>query len=106
MQEYKDKCKLEENKLVINGVKYGIKDRGKLPTNLSAYLAAEKSDSNTITFHGELSPCSNFHPSQFIINNKKFHSAEHWIQYQKCLLSGDSYTGNMILRSEDPLEAK
>ena len=57
-------------------------------------------------FHGELSPYSNFHPSPFTINNEKFHSAEQWIQYQKCLLSGDSYTANMILKSDDPLEAK
>ena len=90
MQEYKDKCKLEGDKLVINRVKYGIEDIGKLPANLSAYLAAEKSNSNMNAFHGELSPYSNFHPSLFIINNEKFHSAEHCIQYQKGLLSGDS----------------
>ena len=34
MQEYKDSCKLEGDKLVINGVKYGIEDIGKLPSNL------------------------------------------------------------------------
>ena len=99
-------CKLEGDKLVINRTKYGIEDLGKLPPNLSAYLVAKKSDSETIVFHGELSPYSNFHPSPFTINNKKFHSAEQWIQYQKCLLSGDSYTANLILKCDDPLEAK
>ena len=87
MSEYKDNCKLEGNKLVINVTKYGIEDLGKLPPNLSAYLAAEKSDSETIVFHGELSLYSNFHPSPFTINNEKLHSAEQWIKYQKCLLS-------------------
>ena len=106
MSEYKDNCKLESDKLVINGTKYGIEDLGKLPPNLSAYLVAEKSESGTIVFHGELSLYSNFHPSPFTINNEKFHSAEQWIQYQKCLLSGDSYTANQILKCDDPLEAK
>ena len=106
MQECKDSCKLEGDKLVINRVKYGIEDIGKLPANLSVYLAAEKSDSKTIVFHGELSPYSNFHSSPSTIKNEKFHSTEQWIQYQKCLWSGDSYTANMILKSEDPLKAK
>ena len=35
-----------------------------------------------------------------------FHSAEQWIQYQKCLMFGDNYTANMILRMETPLDAK
>ena len=106
MSEYKDDCKLEGNKLVINRTKYGIEDLGKLPPNLSAYLVAEKSDSETIVFHGELSPYSNFHPSPFTINNEKFHGAEQWIQYQKFLLSDDSYTANQILKCDDHLEAK
>ena len=106
MSEYKDNCKLEGDKLIINGTKYGIEDLGKLPPNLSAYLAAEKSDSETVVFHGEFSPYSNFHPSPFTINNEKFHSAEQWIQYQKCLLSGDSYTANQILKCDDSLKAK
>ena len=75
MQEYKDSCKLEGDKLVINGVKYGIEDIGKLPSNLLAYLAAEKSNSKSIVFHGELSPYSNFNPGPFTINNEKLHSA-------------------------------
>ena len=36
----------------------------------------------------------------------RFHSLEQWIQYQKCLLSGNSYTANLILQCNDPLEAK
>ena len=69
MLEYKDNCRMEEDKLVINGSMYGIEDLGRLPSNLSAYLAAEKSDSETIVFHGKLSPHSNFHHSPFTINN-------------------------------------
>ena len=70
MPEYKDNCKMKGEKLIINGTSYAVEDLGKLPTNLSAYLVAEKSDTETIVFHGQLSPHSNFHHSSFIINNE------------------------------------
>ena len=79
MAEYKENCRMEGEKLIINSTKYGIEDLGKLPSNLSAYLAAEKSNEDTIVFHGELSPYSNFHRSVFIVNNERFHSSEQWI---------------------------
>ena len=94
------------DKLLINGVKYGLDDLYRLPTGLEAYRAAEKSDNDTIAVHSELSPLSNFHHSPFTINNHTFHSTEQWIQCQKCLMFGDSYTANLILRSENALEAK
>ena len=94
------------DKLWINGVKYGLDDIHRLPTGLEAYRAAEKSDNDTIAFHGELSPLSNFHHSPFMIDNHIFHSTEQWIQYQKCLMFGDSHMANLILRSENALEAK
>ena len=85
---------------------YSIDEIGNLPPDLAAYKAAEKSDNNTIAFHGELSPCSNFHLSPSVGNNEKFHSAEQCIQYQKSLLFGDSYTANLILCSDSALECK
>ena len=106
LPNYKDKCRLDGDKLIINGVRFGIEDISKLPGDLAVYKAVEKTDVETITFHNELSPYSNFHRSPFTINNKMFNSAEQWIQYQRCLMFGDSYTANMILRTETPLDAK
>ena len=57
-------------------------------------------------FAGELSPCSNFHLSPFTINGQSFHSSEQWVQYQKALTFGDSYTANQILQSDTALECK
>ena len=71
------------DKLLINGVKYGLDVIHRLPMGLEAYRAAEKSDNDTIAFHGELSPLSNFHHSPFTIDNHIFHSTDQWIQYQK-----------------------
>ena len=41
-----------------------------------------------------------------MIGDHTFHSAEQWIQYQKSLMFGDSYTTNLILRTDSAIEAK
>ena len=67
LPKYRDKSHLEGDKLVINGVRYGIEDIHQLPPGLEAYHAAERSDDEIIAFHGELSPYSNFNPRPFTI---------------------------------------
>ena len=60
----------------------------------------------TLVFAGECSPYSNLHKSPFTINGHQFHSSEQWIQYQKALAFGDSYTANLILQSESAIDCK
>ena len=69
---------------------------GDLPAELAAYQAVEKSNDTALVFHRELSLYSNFHPNPFIIHGICFPSAEHYIQYHKALLFGDSVTVNNI----------
>ena len=102
----KDKSKLEDHKLVINGVCYGVRDLTWLPAEQVPYKAVQHENQDNIIFHGELSPHSNFHNSPFVIDNQQFPSSEHWIQYRKALLFGDSFTANQILYSSTPQEAK
>ena len=103
---YRDKSRLINDKLVINGKPYQIEDIANLPMDLAAYKAAEKSNNTHIVFSGELSPYSNFHHSPFTINGQQFHSSKQWVQYQKALTFGDSFTANQILQSKTPLECK
>ena len=103
---YRDKSRLTNDKLIINGKTFQIEDIANLPTDLAAYKAAEKSNETHIIFSGELSPYSNFHHSPFTINGQQFHSGKQWIQYQKALTFGDSFKANQILQSKTPLECK
>ena len=66
----------------------------------------QRSNETHLVFAGELSPYSNMHKSPFIINGQQFHSSEQWIQYQKALAFGDSYTANLILQSDSALDCK
>ena len=94
------------DKLIINGTAYGVEDIPNLPPDLAAYKAAEKSNDTHLVFTGGLSPCSDLHRSPFMLNGQQFHSSEQWIQYQKALAFGDSYTANLILQSETAIECK
>ena len=97
---------MENDQLVIDGIRYSIDDIGRHPEELAVYKSAEKSNQDVLAFHGEFSPYSNFHCNEFTINSQLFHSSEQFIQYQKVLMSGDSYTANKILLRDSPLEAK
>ena len=66
----------------------------------------QKTDDQYLAFHGEWSPFSNFYHSPFTIEGQYYHSAEQWIQSHKALLFGDSYTANLILKADTPLECK
>ena len=106
LPQCREKSRLEEDQLVINGKHYGVDDISNLPTNLAAYHAAEKCNNTHIFFAGELSLYSNFHPYTFIINGQKFNSGEQWVQYQKALIFGDSFIANKILKSKTAIDCK
>ena len=99
--QYRDKCKLSGDQLIINGNSYTVEEMHKLPHNLAPYLAMQKENVECIVFHGELSPWSNFHRSR-----QEYHSAKQWIQFQKAMLFVDSNIANQILRSSTPRECK
>ena len=105
-QTYRDKSKLENDKLVINGTRYTLNDLHKLPEDLSEHKAAKKQNEEYLAFHGEFSPLSNFHPSPFKIGTQKFHCTEQYIQYKKAMYFGDSLTANQIIQCADAFEAK
>ena len=104
--KYKDKCKLQGDKLVMDGVKYSMDNIIDLPQDIAAYKTTEKCKDLHIIFYEELSLYSNFHLAKFTIDGVEFPLAEHYIQYQKSLFCRDSVTANQILKSETVLESK
>ena len=49
----KEKCNLQGDKLMVDGVKYTVDNLGDLPIELAAYQATEKCNDTTLVFHGE-----------------------------------------------------
>ena len=59
----KDKCKMVDDSLIINGSKYTIEDIPSLPEEITACKATQKSNDTHLAFHGKFSPYINFHLS-------------------------------------------
>ena len=104
--EYQERCRMQGDKLLINGTHYSMNDLARLPPELATFKAAQKTDSESIVFHGELSPYSNFHYTPFKIDGQEFSTSEHYIQYCKAMYFRDKFTANAILNSSTPYEAK
>ena len=88
-EEYKKKCKMEGDNLIIKGKTYTVENLSSLPEDINGYNATSKSDDTSLGFFGELNPMSNFHRCSFTVDNIKYHSAEQFIQNAKAVFFND-----------------
>ena len=105
-ENYKEKCKWEGDKLIINGKEYTVETIGTLPPKINGFSATIKSDGLTLAFFGELNSLSKFHPCEFEHNGIIFHSSEQLIQYMKSIYFDDKVCATAILNSDSPLQCK
>ena len=106
ISEYQSNCRIEDDKLWINGKSYTAETLDQLPPDLNTFTVTSVSNSECIGFFGELNPLSNFHPATFTCDGKSFHSSEQYIQWKKAELFNDTHTANSILSSSTALECK
>ena len=104
--KYKGLCRMEEDVLVINSMRYTKENLHKLLKNIDRYHSTSKRNKDVIGFFGELNPFSNFHEVPLEIDGIIFHSTEQWIQYQKAKLFGDNEIGEKIMKTTRPIECK
>ena len=98
-KDFKKKCKLEGDHLVIHGKQFSLENLHNLPKELDVFKITSKSNNNTIGFFGELNPLSNFHPCTFEVNGIQFHSSEPFIQHTKAMFFNDMEMSTKILAS-------
>ena len=104
--EYKGKSKLEEDKLVINGRRYGRSNLHQLLDKLKPLIVSMKENPDTVGFFGELCPFSSFYESEFMWDGHIYHSSEQYIQHQKAKFWGDTAAVNEILSAKTALQCK
>ena len=104
--KYKGLCRMEEDVLVINSMRYTKDNLHKLPKNIDQYHSMSKRNKEVVGFFGELNLFSNFHDIKIEIDGIIFHSTEQWIQYQKAQLFGDSETGEKIMKTTRAIDCK
>ena len=102
--EFSYRSRMDRDKLVIDGTKYGINNLSHLPQKLSPFEVTTKSNDEILGFFGELCPFSNFYPAQFTLNGIHYSSSEQFIQ--KAVHSGDKITAEKILRAKTAISCK
>ena len=98
--DYKGKCKLEGDKLILKGKEYTVDTISTLPKEIDGFNATSKSNGEILAFFGELNPLSNFYPCEFEHNGIIFHSLEQLIQYMKAIFFNDKASAREILKSD------
>ena len=81
-ENYKGKCKLVDDHLVIHGMKYYVSDIYKLQNESERLSCVQQNrwEGEVLGFFRELNPLSNFHPAAFELNGKSYNSSEQFIQ--------------------------
>ena len=104
--EFRYKSRMESDKLVIDGKRYGVNNLSQLPQKLSPFEVTTKSNEDTLDFFGELCPFSNFYPAKFTYDEIHYSSSEQLIQHKKALYCGDNTTANKILAAKTAITCK
>ena len=105
-KDYKKKCRLGNDKVVINGRKYGIDNLHQLPKEIDPFAITSKSDNNCIGFFGALNPLSNFYETKFIVAGVEYLSSEQFIQAQKANYFKDEISYNRVMGATTSLDCK
>ena len=105
-KDYQKKCRLEDDKVVINGRKYGTNNLHQLPKEIDPFAITSKSDNNCIGFFGALNPLSNFYETKFIVAGVEYLSSEQFIQAQKANYFKDEISYNRVMGAMTSLDCK
>ena len=106
IEGYKKQIRLENNKIVIKGKDYDMKNIHDLPEDLNAFKVTSKENDTTVGFFGELNPLSNFFPASFQTKGQYYISSEQFIQASKAQYFGDMDVYNQIMGCKNSSDCK
>ena len=105
-EDYKKKCRLEDDKVIINGRIYGTDNLHQLPDEIDVFEITSKSSSDCVGFFGALNPLSNCYKSKFTVEGIEYISSEQYIRAQKAMLFNDETSYNRIMGASNSLDCK
>lgn len=100
--QYKDKVKLQVDRLVVDGKSYKAKDVMDLPDAINPAKIATQTDDQLVKFFGKQSPLSNFHPCQMKVKGVTYCCNEQLYQKAKADEFGDEEAAAKIMATKDP----
>ena len=108
-EKLKHKTHLSRDKLVIDGQTFAVGpgcNLGEVNKILDVQSTCEHSDTATTAFLGSLSPYSNLHQTNFIVDNVVFNSSEQYLQSAKAQMFDDDATHFKIMKENNPCKIK
>ena len=105
-KDFKGRCKLEKDTLVLRGKRYTVNTIDQLPNSLNTIDITSKSNEMTFGYFGELNPLSNFHPAPFELHDQEYHCSEQYIQEAKAKYFNDDDTYKKLRSTKTGLECK
>lgn len=109
IDHYKGNTFLSVDKLIVNKTTYTyapIYNLDQLPEDINPASVCEKRDEDTLVYFGIGSPLSNFHKSEFKIDNTLYTCNEQYIQSQKASLFNDDIAEQRIMQTTNPYKMK
>ena len=106
LENYRRKCRMELDTLVIKGVTYTVETMHNLPEDLKPHVLCEERNKNIVAFLGDGSPLSNFYHCEVEYEGFTYSSVEQVLQSEKADHYDDQIAHAKILHSEDPAEIK
>ena len=104
--DYKRKCRMKDDTIIIKGKHYTINNLHQLPAEINGFEATSRKKDGVTCYFGELNPLSNFHPSKISYEGQIYHNSEQLIQHKKAQLFGDEIAEAQILATSTALECK
>ena len=104
--EYKGKCRLMQDKLILDGKAFTVNNLKDLPKSLHPRTAAEKCNQEALVFFTQGSPFSNFYLAPFVIDYTRYVNNEQYIQAKKAELFNDDDSHSKIMQTSNPYAIK
>lgn len=98
--------KIAGNRILIDGVSFGLKDMDLVPPDLKSAIPMIKRVKHGIAYRGKDCYLSNFFPVTVKIDEEEYNSAEQYFQYIKCLTCKDEDRATKVIASNDTLRIK
>ena len=104
--DYKGKCSLVEDRLLLNGRYYSMHELNQLPDPINPWLMSQKFDDKTVAFFTKNSPFSNHYPQPVRMDCVEYNCNEQYIMKEKASIFGDFEAEQRIMAADDPVQQK
>lgn len=97
---------VQQDKLLVDDTLYTVDTLDQLPDSIKPEKVSVRELQNHIFFFSKLAGFSNWHPSDFEVDDQTYINNEQFIMEKKALTFGDEDTARKIMMSKDPGEMK